>query len=66
MWNHDNSPTNHFTILEPQDQEIGEFYLVQERRGTDFKAPKSWKDSSGQYGLEKKAGRKLVNWTNAK
>ena len=33
-------PTNLFTILEPQDQVNGEFYLVQERRTTDFKAPK--------------------------
>ena len=33
-------PTNPFTILEPQDQEIGELYVVQERRATDFEAPK--------------------------
>ena len=30
-----------------QDQEIGEFYVVQERRTTDFEAPKMWKGSSG-------------------
>ena len=30
------NPTNSFTILESQDQEIGEFYVVQERRATDF------------------------------
>ena len=29
-----------FTIKGPQDQEIGDFYVVQERRATDFKAPK--------------------------
>ena len=34
------NPTNIFPILEPQDQEIGEFYVVQERRATDFEAPK--------------------------
>ena len=33
-------PTNPFTISEPQDQEIVEFYVVQERRATDFVAPK--------------------------
>ena len=33
-------PTNPFTILVPHDQEIGEFYEVQERRTTDFEAPK--------------------------
>ena len=27
-------PTNPYTILEPQDQEIGEFCVVQERRAT--------------------------------
>ena len=32
-------PTNPFTILEPEDQGIGEFYVVQARRATDFKAP---------------------------
>ena len=33
-------PTNHFTILELQDQEIGSFYVAQKRRATDFDAPK--------------------------
>ena len=33
-------PTGPFTILEPRDQEIAEFDEVQERRATDFKAPK--------------------------
>ena len=33
-------PTEHFTILEPRDQEIDEFYAVQERRATDFEAQK--------------------------
>ena len=40
-------PTNPFTMLEPQDQEIGEFYVLQERRATDFEASKLWKGSSG-------------------
>ena len=40
-------PTNIFTILEPLDQEIGECYVLQERRVTDFEAPKLWKGSSG-------------------
>ena len=30
-------PTYPFTILEPHDQEIGEFYI---ERTTDFEAPK--------------------------
>ena len=34
------NPTSPFTILEPQDQEIGKFCVGQERRATDFKAPK--------------------------
>ena len=29
-------PPGPFTILEPQDQEIGEFAVVQERRAADF------------------------------
>ena len=33
-------PTDPFTILDPQNQEINEFYIVQERRTTDFKALK--------------------------
>ena len=40
-------PRNPFSILEPQDQEIREFYVVQERRATNFEAPKLWKGSSG-------------------
>ena len=40
-------PTEPFTILEPYDQEIGELYLVQERRVTDFEASKLRKGSSG-------------------
>ena len=34
------NPTSPFTILEPQDQGIGEFYVAQKRRATDFEAPK--------------------------
>lgn len=32
------SPTGPFTIVEPKDQEIGQFYVFQERWATDFKA----------------------------
>ena len=32
------NPTGPFTILEPQDQEIAEFYVVQKRRATYFDA----------------------------
>ena len=32
-------PTDPFTIFEPQAQEIGEYYVVQKRRTTDFDAP---------------------------
>ena len=31
-------PTNPLTILEPRDQQIGEFYVVQEGWATDFEA----------------------------
>ena len=41
-------PTNPFTIWVLRDQEIGEFYVVQERRATDLEAPKLWKGSSGE------------------
>ena len=40
-------PTGPFTMLVPQDQGIGEFYEVQERRATDFEAPKLRKVWSG-------------------
>ena len=40
-------PTGLFTIYEPQYQEIGEFFIVQERRKTDFEALKLWKRSVG-------------------
>ena len=32
--------TKLFTLLEPQNQEIGKFYAVQKRHLTDFKASK--------------------------
>ena len=35
-----NIPTNLFPILEPRDQEIGELYVVQDHRATDFEATK--------------------------
>ena len=41
------NPTNFFTILELRDQGIGEYYLVQARRTTDFEAPKLRKSSLG-------------------
>ena len=34
-------PTGPFTILKPQDQDIGETYEVQRRLATDFEAQKS-------------------------
>ena len=40
-------PTGPFTILELQDQGIGQFYVVQKRHATDFEAPKCWKDQPG-------------------
>ena len=40
-------PTGPFTVSDPQSQEISEFYVVQVRRETDFRAPKLWKGSSG-------------------
>ena len=40
-------PTNSFSTLELQNPWIDEFYVVQESRATDFKAPKLWKGSSG-------------------
>ena len=39
-------PTGPFTVFEPQDQEVGKFYVVQERRTTDFEASKLWKGRS--------------------
>ena len=33
-------PTNPFTLSELQDQQIGKFGVVQERRGSGFKTPK--------------------------
>ena len=40
-------PTGPFTVLKPRDEEIGEFYEVQKRRATDFKALKLRKGRSG-------------------
>ena len=42
-------PTSPFTIFEPQNPWIDEFYLMQERRATYFKALKLWKGSSGNW-----------------
>ena len=42
------NPTSPPTILEPQNPRIVEFYVVQERRATDFNAPKLGKVSSGK------------------
>ena len=41
------SPADPFTISEPQNQEIGKFYVVQDGLGTDLEAPKLWKGRSG-------------------
>ena len=41
------STTRPFTILKRCNPSIEEFYVVQERRELDFKAPKSWKGRSG-------------------
>ena len=43
-------PTRPFTIREPQNPWFDEFYLVQEVRVTDFKAPKFWQGASGWKG----------------
>ena len=40
-------PTGSFTILGPQDQEIGEIYVSYERRRADFEATKLRKGRSG-------------------
>ena len=42
-------PTGPFTNFEPQDQEIGEFYVIQERRTTNFEAQKLWKGRLGSF-----------------
>ena len=41
------NPTSLFTILEPQNPWIDEFYIVQNRRATSFDAPILLKGSSG-------------------
>ena len=40
-------PTGPLTFLEPQYQEMLEFYVVQESRATDYEAAKLWKGRSG-------------------
>ena len=40
--------TGPFPSLQPQDQEIGEFYVDQKRRGTDFEALELGKGWSGR------------------
>ena len=40
-------PTGPFTMLELQEQEIGEFYAVEKRRATDFEDPNLHKGRSG-------------------
>ena len=37
---HHHNLTEHFTIFEPPNPEIDEFYVVQKRCPTDFEAPK--------------------------
>ena len=41
--------TSPFTILEPRNSWIDEFYVVQERRETDFEVSKLLKSSSGNH-----------------
>ena len=41
------SPIVKFTIIEPQNLEIGDFYVVRERRTTVFEATYLWKGQSG-------------------
>ena len=60
-YNGKNYPTNRFTILEPNDQEIGEFYVAKKRRATDFEIPKLWECSLGRRGLQTKClWRRLI------
>ena len=42
-------PTDLFTVSEPQNQEMDEYHVVQERRATHSEAPKLWKDRSGGF-----------------
>ena len=42
-----NHPADPFTILDPRDQEIDEFNVVQKRRTMDSDAPMLWKGLSG-------------------
>ena len=44
---HTTGQTGPFTVLEPQDRGVGNFYVVQESRTTDFEASKLWKGPSG-------------------
>ena len=44
-------PDRPFHNFMHQDQEIGEFYAVQESRAMDFEAPKLWKGRSGRFGV---------------
>ena len=46
-WSSGGWPTGPSTILEPQDQEIGELFFVQKHRTMDFKVPNMWKGWSG-------------------
>ena len=52
------NPTGPFTILEPCDQEIGDFCAVRKRRARDVEGPKLRKSRSGAI-LERK-----VEWRN--
>ena len=42
---------NFFTILEPRNQEIGQFHFVREPRAMDFEVPKLRKGRSGSSKL---------------
>ena len=55
-------PTRPFTILEHQNPWIGEFYVVQERRTTDFKALKLGKGWSTVFTWIKIVGRRISSF----
>ena len=47
FWTHTTAPTDLFTSLEPQNQEIDKLYVVKKHGMTDIGAPMLWKGRSG-------------------
>ena len=45
------SSTGPFMILEPQNQDIGLSYVIEDRRGTDFEAKRVSRVLNGQIGF---------------